>query len=87
MMWWYGPGMTSWGYGLMTASMVLFWTLVIFAVVLVVRYVGRGNQERAPRPTPEEFLAERFARGEIDEDEYEHRLDVLTGGPRRLTKP
>jgi putative membrane protein len=33
MMWWYGPGMNGWGYGLMTLSMVLFWALVIFGVV------------------------------------------------------
>ncbi|MGW0230647.1 SHOCT domain-containing protein [Actinopolymorpha singaporensis] len=31
----------------------------------------------ATRPTPDDVLAERFARGEIDEDEYRHRLDVL----------
>ncbi|MFE7492499.1 SHOCT domain-containing protein, partial [Kitasatospora sp. NPDC057541] len=33
-------------------------------------------------PLPEQVLAERFARGEIDAEEYRHRLDVLreTGG-------
>jgi putative membrane protein len=38
-------------------------------------------------PAPEQVLAERFARGEIDEDEYRRRLGVLreTAGPR-LTK-
>ena len=29
------------------------------------------------RATPEELLAERFARGEIDEQEYRLRLDTL----------
>jgi putative membrane protein len=40
-----------------------------------------------PPPAPEQLLAERFARGEIDEDEYRRRLGVLreTAGPR-LTK-
>jgi putative membrane protein len=28
---------------------------------------------------PEQLLAERFARGEIDESEYRARLDVLAG--------
>ncbi|WP_037972432.1 SHOCT domain-containing protein [Streptomyces sp. NRRL WC-3742] len=34
-------------------------------------------------PAPEQVLAERFARGEIDEEEYRRRLDVLrsAGGP------
>lgn len=46
--------------------------------------------ERPPygtAPAPEQLLAERFARGEIDEDEYRRRLAVLRDatGPR-LTK-
>jgi putative membrane protein len=31
------------------------------------------------RPAPEQLLAERFARGEIDEEEYRRRLARLTG--------
>ena len=87
MMWWYGPGMNSWGYGLMTVSMVLFWALVIFGVGALVRHLGRGERVTADRLTPEQILAERFARGEINEDEYQHRLDLLTRGPRPLAKP
>ena len=37
-----------------------------------------GNRTAGMRPTPEELLAERFARGEIDEQEYRTRLDTLT---------
>ena len=87
MMWWYGPGMNGWGYGLMTVSLVLFWTLVIVGVVALVRYLSRNHPPITSRPTPEELLAERFARGEINKEEYEHGLDVLTGGPRPLAKP
>lgn len=35
---------------------------------------GTGS---APRPTPAELLAERFARGEIDETEYAARMRAL----------
>jgi putative membrane protein len=77
MMWWFGSGMNGWGYGLMTVSMVLFWVLVIFGVVALVRYLGRQDRISAAPATPEELLADRFARGEIDEDEYRRRLDVL----------
>jgi putative membrane protein len=80
-MWWYGPGMNGWGYGLMTVNMVSFWALVIFGVIAVVRYLGRGDRETAARPTPEELLAERFARGDIDENEYQQRRNVLARGP------
>jgi putative membrane protein len=87
MMWWYGSGMNGWGYVLMTANMVLFWALVIFGVVALVRYLGRAGRVTAAQPTPEEVLAERFARGEISEDEYQHRLEVLTTALRPLAKP
>ena len=81
-MYWYGSGMSGWGYALMTISMVLFWGAVIFGIVALVRYLGRGGQQGpAPQPpqAPERLLAERFARGEIDEDEYRRRLAALQG--------
>lgn len=89
MMWWYGNsnGMDSWGYTLMTVSMVLFWGLVIYGVIAMVRYLGRQDRAVSARPTAEEVLAERFAHGQIDEPEYRERLDTLRGGPRPLVKP
>jgi putative membrane protein len=53
---------------------------VIAGVVVLVRYLGRVGQagtRTGHRPTPEQVLADRFARGEIDEDEYTRRLQVL----------
>jgi putative membrane protein len=48
----------------------LFWLLVI----------GGGLYLLAKRPKgPERTLAERYARGEIDEEEYRERLGVLRG--------
>ncbi|GAA2558955.1 SHOCT domain-containing protein [Pseudonocardia hydrocarbonoxydans] len=82
MMWSYGPGMSGWGYALTTVSMVLFWGLIVFGAVVVVRYFGRTGRSVPDRPTAEQVLAQRFARGEIDEQEYRHRLDTLRDGPR-----
>ncbi|MGQ4599700.1 SHOCT domain-containing protein [Nocardia sp. R6R-6] len=84
MMFWYGEhGVSGWGYGLMTVGMVLFWTLVIAGVILTVRYLAQPSPPvgGAPivRPSAEQVLAERFARGEIDADEYHHRLATLRG--------
>jgi putative membrane protein len=70
----------------MTVSMVLFWGLVIFGIVAMARSWGRGDQVRRAPLTAEEILAERFARGEIDEVEYRERLDVL-GGRTSPTRP
>ncbi len=80
-MYW-GNGMGGWGIAFMTVSNLLFWGLVIAGVVALVRYTGRGPHPAAPtdqRTTPQQLLAERFARGEIDEDEYTRRVQVLGG--------
>lgn len=82
MMWWYGPGMNGWGYGLMTISMVLFWALIVFGIVALIRYIGRAGQVTTDRPTPRQLLDERFARGEIDDEEYRRRGDVMTAETR-----
>lgn len=79
MMFWYDHGMSGWGYGLMAAGTVLFWGLVIVGVILLIRYVIR---EQRRDPTPEQILAERYARGEIDETEYRNRLTTLRGDSR-----
>jgi len=82
MMWWNHGG---WGAGdwlAMSFMMVVFWGLVIALVVAVVRST-RSDRVHGDRSTStpvqraDEVLAERFARGEIDEDEYTHRRAVL----------
>lgn len=84
MMDWNGDG--GWpndgvGSVLMILGMVVFWGLIIAAIVLVVR--RPAGQDRAtagstlaPR-TPQQMLADRFAAGEIDEAEFISRLDAL----------
>jgi len=85
MMWWYGNGMSGWGYLMMAVSTVVFWGVLIAGGIAVFRSMNRspanpGSAET--RPTPERLLAERFANGEIDEEEYRRRLDTLRGtGP------
>jgi putative membrane protein len=81
MMYW-GNGMGGWGMLLMTVSNLLFWGLVIAGIVALVRYTGQRARPGEPidhRPIPQQVLAERFARGEIDEDEYTRRMQVLGG--------
>ncbi|MGW4639039.1 SHOCT domain-containing protein [Sphaerisporangium sp. NPDC004334] len=82
MMYWNGPGM-GWGYGLMILNMVLFWGLVIAVVVLLFRYLARRPGARGGSgpavPAAEDVLAQRYARGEIDAEEYHARLQTLRG--------
>ena len=81
MMGWYG-GMGGWGVALMSVSTFVFLGLIIAGIVVVVRYAERGGPSGpAPvnGPTPQQVLADRFARGEIDDDEYGRRLRILGG--------
>ncbi|WP_328508108.1 SHOCT domain-containing protein [Streptomyces sp. NBC_00391] len=87
-MFWYGHDVSGWGWFAMSAGMVVFWALIITVGVLLFRAVNRPDEHiRTPAApqTPEQVLAERFARGEIDDEEYRRRLNVLRTGP--LTKP
>lgn len=90
MMFWYDNGMSGWGYALMTVSMVLFWGLVVLGGVALIRYLARSSRPSdgtdTPRVTPERVLAERFARGEIDEQEYRSQLATLRGSPHSATE-
>lgn len=80
-MWWPAGTMTGWGWAAMTISMLLFWAVLVLGAVLLYRAVSRpsdGGRAEPLRVTPEQLLAERFARGEIDEEEYQRRLAALS---------
>ena len=83
MMGWYHDSMGWGGWLLMTLAMVAFWALVVFAVVALFR----GTDPRADRRTPEQILDERFARGEIEEMEYQARRDALHAHHHGTTPP
>jgi putative membrane protein len=57
---------------------------LIAGVVAGFRYYVRAQSSSAgmPRPTAEQLLAQRFVRGEIDEQEYQRRAEMLRGSMR-----
>lgn len=81
----YGPHMMWWGqgwYGMIFGPlfMILVLAVVIAVAVLLVRWLGGSWQptHRAPPGrTPLDILKERFARGEIDKEEFDERRRVL----------
>lgn len=87
-MWW-DHGMSGWGYAGMAFGMVLLWTLIVVGIIALIRFGTAAAQPRAipgyqPQPeSPEQLLAMRFARGEIDEGEYQQRLVVLRSTGQR----
>jgi putative membrane protein len=80
MMGYYGGGhMSGWGWAMMAFSSLIFWSILVIAVVLIVRAL-RDRDARGPRDgssSAEDILRQRFARGEIDDAEYRQRLQVL----------
>ena len=82
-----GPGDGGWGAG-WVAAMLIMMILLVVAVVVAVWFLVTRTQigEPASKPVrqrPEQVLAERLARGEIDIEEYRARLAALRdgGGP------
>ena len=59
----------------------LFWIAVIGGIVLLLRSRGGWGapREYSHRETALDVLDGRYARGEIDDDEYRKRRSVLTG--------
>ncbi|HEY0634916.1 MAG TPA: SHOCT domain-containing protein, partial [Gammaproteobacteria bacterium] len=53
--------------------MLLFWGVLIFAVIMLVRIWGRGRSGGSEGNRAIEILRERYARGEISLEEYEER--------------
>lgn len=68
--------MDGWGHGLLgVVWMVLFWGGIIALPVLVVWFAASRREGR--KSTPREILEERYARGEIDAEEFERRKREL----------
>jgi putative membrane protein len=80
-MWNWHTGWSWWGWLGMSVSMVIFWGLVIWGIIVLVRYLSTPERPspsaRQSSTSPDTILAERFARGEIDEREYVHRHEML----------
>ncbi len=70
-----------WGFGWL--GMIIFWLVVIFFIAVVVKWlVQQGKSE--PRGTSQEetaleILKKRYARGEINKEEFEQKKKDLSG--------
>jgi putative membrane protein len=69
-------------YGWNDGGWGIFWMIISWGVIgallwAVFRAFAHDGDRREPPPDPKDVLAERFARGEIDAEEYNQRLRVL----------
>jgi putative membrane protein len=81
----YGSNSGGWGFWLlMSLVMLLFWAVVIGLGVVAYRHYRAQHRSVGPAVQGHgqalQILDDRFARGEIDEDEYKHRRELLEVG-------
>jgi putative membrane protein len=69
--------MDGWGWFWGALMMVLFWGGLVAAIAIAVRAGGWRRGHRDERPDADAILEQRFARGEISEDEFKERRKVL----------
>ena len=71
--------MSGFGWGMMGFAWITGLLIIGLVVWAVVQSMQRGRSKAVPNAarTAESILADRFARGEIDDDEYRRRLDTL----------
>ena len=64
-----------WGMGFGMVFMLLFWVLVILGIAVLIRWLLAQSppSSGARDKTPLEIVQERYARGEIDREEYEQK--------------
>lgn len=81
----YGTHMWGGGYGWFFGPimMIVFIAVTVVVIVLIVRWLGATGHPMShqaygpPGKTPLDILKERYARGEIDKEEFEERRKVL----------
>jgi len=75
--WGWGPG----GFLLMVLFMAVFWGAIVATAVWAIRqFRPREADAGGGPPNAMRILEERFARGEIDADEFQRRREILRGG-------
>jgi putative membrane protein len=70
----------AWGFGMML-MMLVFWGLIIVGLVLGIRWLisqGRESRSTMHSDTALDILRQRYARGEIDKEEFEAKKRDLS---------
>lgn len=69
----YGSG----GFWLGPIIMILFWVLVIVGIIALIKYFMNGDQATPSSNDALNILKERYAKGEIDKEEFEAKKKDL----------
>ena len=79
-----GPGMMGGGYGMSGLGQIImlaFWIAVIVGIVFLIRWLILSTRTEGHKAHPKdsalEILRKRYAKGEIDKDEFEEKKKDL----------
>jgi putative membrane protein len=81
---WNGPydmmcDWASWGWPFGFLFPILFWGLIVAAIVMIVRASTNSRMPPPRRARSLDVLAERYARGEIERDEFLRKASDIAG--------
>jgi putative membrane protein len=71
----HGPGSGWWVGG--AIMMIIFWGAVVLLLLLAFRHFGHHHDVVPQEPAAIETLKMRLAKGEIDADEFQRRVDLI----------
>ncbi len=83
--WHMGSGMMGqWGVGWFGGIfMIIFWIVVLAALIFFIRWLAQSGAQHEPAGSGTdraiEILKERYARGEINKEEFESKTKDITG--------
>jgi putative membrane protein len=71
-------GMGFGDFGFSWIFTVVFWALVILGVIYLIKYITGSDRKESQRETALDILKKRYARGEINKEEFEEKKKDLS---------